>query len=96
MEYVLGITDITKNQNRTRYSVVYRIGNKQAQETGKLIRKAINFYETQSNKKVVSVMSDRGGEFIAQEHLDWLEGRGTIVTTTPGYTPELNGAAEIL
>jgi transposase InsO family protein len=61
-----------------------------------LKRKVINFYETQSNKKVVSLMSDRGGEYIAQEHLDWLEGRGTIVTKTPGYTPELNGAAEKL
>jgi transposase InsO family protein len=52
--------------------------------------------ETQTGRKVKSVRSDRGTEYVNEEFTGFLRERGIVHQTTARYTPEQNGAAERL
>jgi transposase InsO family protein len=52
--------------------------------------------ETQAGRKVESVRSDRGTEYVNEEFSGFLREKGIVHQTTARYTPEQNGAAERL
>ncbi|GAQ92416.1 hypothetical protein KFL_010110020 [Klebsormidium nitens] len=52
--------------------------------------------ELQSGKKVKSVQTDRGGEYVNEGMTALLGKRGTVQRTTAGHSPGQNGSAERL
>lgn len=50
--------------------------------------------ETQSEKKIKGVRSDRGSEYASQEFIKFLEEAGIQKQLTVSYTPQQNGVAE--
>ncbi|GAQ92728.1 putative retrotransposon protein with Ribonuclease H-like superfamily and integrase domain [Klebsormidium nitens] len=56
----------------------------------------LNRLETQTGRKVKSVRSDRGTEYVNSEFTGILKEKGIVHDTTARYTPEQNGSAERL
>lgn len=50
--------------------------------------------ETQSEKKIKAIRSDRGGEYGSEEFTKFLEEAGIQRQLTVAYTPQQNGVAE--
>ena len=50
--------------------------------------------EKQTGKSIKVLRSDRGGEYLSTEFLDYLKVNGILSEWTPPYTPQLNGVAE--
>ena len=50
--------------------------------------------ENQSGKKVKALRTDRGGEFLSKEFIEYCEEAGIKRELTAPYTPEQNGVAE--
>ncbi|EPZ35576.1 Integrase, catalytic core domain-containing protein [Rozella allomycis CSF55] len=58
------------------------------------LREIITFIETQSGRKVKTVRSDRGGEFVDGDLQKYFTEKGIKHYLTDKYTPEMNGTAE--
>ncbi|KAL0455123.1 UNVERIFIED_CONTAM: Retrovirus-related Pol polyprotein from transposon RE2 [Sesamum latifolium] len=50
--------------------------------------------ENQSNRKIKALRSDRGGEYLSGEFIDYLKENGILSQWTPPGTPQLNEVAE--
>ncbi|KAL0411536.1 UNVERIFIED_CONTAM: transposon Ty1-A Gag-Pol polyprotein [Sesamum latifolium] len=50
--------------------------------------------ENQTNRKIKALRSDRGGEYLSGEFIDYLKENGILSQLTPPGTPQLNGVAE--
>ncbi|KAL0409652.1 UNVERIFIED_CONTAM: Retrovirus-related Pol polyprotein from transposon TNT 1-94 [Sesamum radiatum] len=50
--------------------------------------------ENQTNRKIKAIRSDRGGEYLSGEFIDYLKENGILSQWTPPGTPQLNGVAE--
>ncbi|KAL0409610.1 UNVERIFIED_CONTAM: hypothetical protein Sradi_1895400 [Sesamum radiatum] len=50
--------------------------------------------ENQTNCKIKALRSDRGGEYLSGEFIDYLKENGILSQWTPPRTPQLNGVAE--
>ncbi|KAL0406291.1 UNVERIFIED_CONTAM: Retrovirus-related Pol polyprotein from transposon TNT 1-94 [Sesamum latifolium] len=50
--------------------------------------------ENQTNRKIKALRSDRGGEYLSGEFIDYLKENGILSQWTPPRTPQLNGVAE--
>ncbi|KAL0444598.1 UNVERIFIED_CONTAM: hypothetical protein Slati_2182500 [Sesamum latifolium] len=50
--------------------------------------------ENQTNRKIKALRSDRGGEYLSGEFIDYLKENGILSQWTPPGTPQLNGVAE--
>ncbi|KAL0295196.1 UNVERIFIED_CONTAM: hypothetical protein Sradi_6847700 [Sesamum radiatum] len=50
--------------------------------------------ENQTNRKIKALRSDRGGEYLSGEFMDYLKENGILSQWTPPGTPQLNGVAE--
>ena len=53
-----------------------------------------NEVENQLGKKIKTLRSDRGGEYLSQELIDYLKLYGIVSQLTPPRTPEWNGVSE--
>ncbi|KAM1427662.1 hypothetical protein ACFXTO_020187 [Malus domestica] len=53
-----------------------------------------NEVEKQTGKQIKTLRSDRGGEYLSNEFLDYLKECGIISQWTPPGTPQLNGVSE--
>ncbi|KAL0427450.1 UNVERIFIED_CONTAM: hypothetical protein Slati_2919800 [Sesamum latifolium] len=50
--------------------------------------------ENQTNRKIKALRSDRGGEYLSGEFIDYLKENGILSQWTPPGTPQLNGVTE--
>ncbi|CAI7785246.1 unnamed protein product [Closterium sp. NIES-54] len=50
--------------------------------------------ERQTKKSVLSLCSDRGGEFLGKDFTNFVDGKGIVHDLTCPYTPQQNGMAE--
>ncbi|KAL0413385.1 UNVERIFIED_CONTAM: Retrovirus-related Pol polyprotein from transposon TNT 1-94 [Sesamum radiatum] len=50
--------------------------------------------ENQTGRKIKTLRSDRGGEYLSGEFLDYLKENGILSQWTPPGTPQLNGVSE--
>ncbi|KAL0361245.1 UNVERIFIED_CONTAM: hypothetical protein Sradi_3809000 [Sesamum radiatum] len=50
--------------------------------------------ENQTNRKIKAIQSDRGGEYLSGEFIDYLKENEIVSQWTPLGTPQLNGVAE--
>ncbi|KAL0394350.1 UNVERIFIED_CONTAM: hypothetical protein Slati_4401200 [Sesamum latifolium] len=50
--------------------------------------------KNQTNRKIKALWSDRGGEYLSGEFIDYLKENGILSQWTPPGMPELNGVAE--
>ena len=50
--------------------------------------------EKQTKHNIITLRSDRGGEYLNGEFLDYLKENGIVSQWTPLYTPQLNGVSE--
>ena len=50
--------------------------------------------EKQIEKPIKVLRSDRGGEYLSREFLDYLKNNGIVCQWTPPGTPQLNGVSE--
>ncbi|KAJ9545085.1 hypothetical protein OSB04_024792 [Centaurea solstitialis] len=63
-------------------------------ETIEVFRTYQNEVENQLNRKIKTLRSDRGGEYLSHEFRDHLRSCGIIAQLTPPRTPQHNGVAE--
>jgi transposase InsO family protein len=76
----------------SRLSVVRCIARKA--DVPDVLRAVIVLLETQSNRLVQRIRSDRGGEFVNHSLANYYNSKGIVRVLTAGYSPESNGAAE--
>ncbi|KAJ9558333.1 hypothetical protein OSB04_012947 [Centaurea solstitialis] len=85
---------VTFTDDFSRYGYVYLIKHKS--ETIEVFRTFQNEIENQLNRKIKTLRSDRGGEYLSQEFQDHLRSCGIIAQLTPSRTPQHNGVADRL
>jgi hypothetical protein len=61
-----------------------------------IIKRTINTLETSTGHKVITIRSDRGGEFLNKALREFYREKGIQQQTTAPYSPEQNGKAERL
>ncbi|KAJ9538124.1 hypothetical protein OSB04_030857 [Centaurea solstitialis] len=83
---------VTFTNDFSRYGYVYLIKHKS--ETIEVFKTFQNEVENQLNRKIKTLRSDRGGEYLSQEFQDHLRSCGIIAQLTPPRTPQHNGVAE--
>ncbi|KAJ9552489.1 hypothetical protein OSB04_016534 [Centaurea solstitialis] len=83
---------VTFTDDFSRYGYVYLIKHKS--ETIEVFRTFQNEVENQLNRKIKTLRSDRGGEYLSHEFRDHLRSCGIIAQLTPPRTPQHNGVAE--
>jgi hypothetical protein len=86
-KYVLTLID-----DCTRYAWVYFLRRKS--QAAERIQRFFAFVETQFDRRIRSLRSDRGGEFLGNSFQDWLDALGVVHNLTLPYTPQQNGVAE--
>ncbi|KAL0406022.1 UNVERIFIED_CONTAM: Transposon Ty2-B Gag-Pol polyprotein [Sesamum latifolium] len=83
---------ITFTDDHSRYDYVYLMRYKsEAFERFKEYRLEV---ENQTNRKIKALRSDRGGEYLSDEFINYLKENGILSQWTPPGTPQLNGVAE--
>ncbi|GJS78862.1 retrotransposon protein, putative, ty1-copia subclass [Tanacetum coccineum] len=83
---------VTFTDDFSRYGYVYLLEHKhEVFETFKVFQKKVEY---QLEKTIKSLRSDRGGEYMSQDFLDYLKEHGIIAHRTPRYTPQHNGVSE--
>ena len=50
--------------------------------------------ENQTGKSIKTLRSDRGGEYLSTEFIEFLKEHGIVSQLTPPRTPQLNGVSE--
>ncbi|CAH1412986.1 unnamed protein product [Lactuca virosa] len=76
----------------SRYGYVYLIKHKS--ETFERLKEFKQEVENQLDRNIKMLRSDRGGEYVNTEFLDYLKECGIVSQLTPPRTPQLNGVAE--
>lgn len=83
---------ITFTDDRSRFGYVYLMKHKsEAFEKFKEYKYEV---EKQTKHSIKTLRSDRGGEYLNGEFLDYLKENGIVSQWTPPYTPQLNGVSE--
>ncbi|KAK4388267.1 Copia protein [Sesamum angolense] len=83
---------ITFTEDHSRYGYVYLMRYKsEAFVRFKEFRLEV---ENQTNRKIKTLRSDRGGEYLSGEFIDYLKENGIVSQWTPPGMPQLNGVAE--
>ncbi|KAL8115937.1 hypothetical protein AgCh_022435 [Apium graveolens] len=83
---------ITFIDDRSRFGYVYLMKHKsEAFEKFKEYKLEV---EKQTKHSIITLRSDRGGEYLNGEFLDYLKENGIVSQWTPPYTPQLNGVSE--
>ncbi|GJW52901.1 retrotransposon protein, putative, ty1-copia subclass [Tanacetum coccineum] len=83
---------VTFTDDFSLYGYVYLLKHKhKVFETFKVFQKEV---ENQLGKTIKSLRSDRGGEYMSQDFLDYLKEHGIIAHRTSPYTPQDNGVSE--
>ena len=83
---------ITFTDDRSRFGHVYLMKYKsEAFEKFKEYRYEV---EKQTNMSIKVLRSDRGGEYLSGEFLNYLKENGILSQWTPPATPQLNGVSE--
>ena len=83
---------ITFTDDLSRYGYVYLMRHKS--ESFEMFKRFRNEVEKQTGKYIKILRSDRGGEYLSNEFLIYLEENGIISQWTPPGTPQLNGVFE--
>ncbi|KAI3723576.1 hypothetical protein L2E82_35254 [Cichorium intybus] len=83
---------VTFTDDFSRYSYIYLIKHKS--DTFEKFKEFKNEVENQLGRKIKMLRSDRGGEYLSIEFLDYLKEYGIVSQLTPPRTPQLNGVAE--
>ncbi|KAI3751758.1 hypothetical protein L2E82_22849 [Cichorium intybus] len=83
---------VTFTDDFSRYGYVYLITNKS--DTFEKFKEFKNQAENQLGRKIKMLRSDRGGEYLSIEFLDYLKECGIVSQLSPPRTPQLNGVAE--
>ncbi|KAL0454899.1 UNVERIFIED_CONTAM: hypothetical protein Slati_0829100 [Sesamum latifolium] len=82
---------ITFTDDHSRYGYVYLMRYK-SEAFGRLKEYRLEV-ENQTNRKIKALQSDRGGEYLSGEFIDYLKENGILSQWTPPGTPQLNGVA---
>ena len=83
---------ITFTDDHSRYGHVFLMKHKsEAFEKFKEFRSEV---EKQSGKSIKILRSDRGGEYLSHEFLEYLKENGILSQWTPPGTPQHNGVLE--
>ncbi|KAL0373260.1 UNVERIFIED_CONTAM: Retrovirus-related Pol polyprotein from transposon TNT 1-94 [Sesamum radiatum] len=83
---------ITFSDDHSRYGYVYLMRYKS--ETFGRFKEYRLEVDNQTNRKIKALRSDRGGEYLSGEFIDYLKENGILSQWTPPGTPQLNGVAE--
>ena len=83
---------ITFTDDLSRFGCVYLMKHKS--EAFDKFKEYQSMVEKQTGKSIKVLRSDRGGEYLSTEFLDYLKVNGILSEWTPPYTPQLNGIAE--
>ncbi|KAL0455144.1 UNVERIFIED_CONTAM: hypothetical protein Slati_0853600 [Sesamum latifolium] len=83
---------ITFIDDHSRYGYVYLMRYK-SKAFGRF-KEYILEVENQTNRKIKALRSDRCGEYLSGEFIDYLKENGILSQWTPPGTPQLNGVAE--
>ncbi|KAL0420507.1 UNVERIFIED_CONTAM: hypothetical protein Slati_3073600 [Sesamum latifolium] len=83
---------ITFTDDHSRYGYVYLIMYK-SEAFGRFKEYRLEV-ENQTNRKIKALRSDRGGEYLSGEFIDYLKENGILSQWTPLGTLQLNGVAE--
>ncbi|KAM2245668.1 hypothetical protein ACFXTI_006582 [Malus domestica] len=83
---------ITFTDDHSRFGYVYRM--KYKSESFERFKEFKNEVEKQTGKQIKTLRSDRGGEYLSNEFLDYLKECGIVSQWTPLGTPQHNGVSE--
>ncbi|KAL0395379.1 UNVERIFIED_CONTAM: hypothetical protein Slati_4504100 [Sesamum latifolium] len=83
---------ITFTDDHSRYGYVYLMRYK-SEAFGRFKEYRLEV-ENQTNRKIKALRSDRGGEYLSGEFVDYLKENEILSQWTPPGTPQLNGVAE--
>ncbi|KAM1690667.1 hypothetical protein ACFXTN_029554 [Malus domestica] len=83
---------ITFTDDHSRFGYVYLM--KYKSESFERFKEFKNEVEKQTGKQIKILRSDRGGEYLSNEFLDYLKECGIKSQWTPPGTPQLNGVSE--
>ncbi|KAM1999944.1 hypothetical protein ACFX16_007308 [Malus domestica] len=83
---------ITFTDDHSRFSYVYLM--KYKSESFERFKEFKNEVEKQTGKQIKTLRSDRGGEYLSNEFLDYLKECGIVSQWTPPGTPQHNGVSE--
>ncbi|KAL0413214.1 UNVERIFIED_CONTAM: Retrovirus-related Pol polyprotein from transposon TNT 1-94 [Sesamum radiatum] len=83
---------ITFIDDHSRYGYVYLMRYK-SEAFGRFTEYRLEV-ENQTSRKIKVLRSDRGGEYLSGEFIDYLKENGILSQWTPPGTPQLNGVAE--
>ncbi|WP_036673399.1 DDE-type integrase/transposase/recombinase, partial [Pediococcus pentosaceus] len=83
---------ITFTDDYSRYGYLYLM--KYKSESFDKFKEFKTEVENQLGKSIKALRSDRGGEYLSAEFLDYLKQNGILSQWTPPATPQLNGVAE--
>ncbi|KAL0455215.1 UNVERIFIED_CONTAM: Retrovirus-related Pol polyprotein from transposon TNT 1-94 [Sesamum latifolium] len=87
LSYFINFTD-----DHSRYGYVYLMRYK-SEAFGRFKEYRLEV-ENQTNRKIKALRSDRGGEYLSGEFIDYLKENEILSQWTPPGTPQLNGVAE--
>ncbi|KAL0411522.1 UNVERIFIED_CONTAM: hypothetical protein Slati_3741900 [Sesamum latifolium] len=83
---------ITFTRDHSRYGYVYLMRYK-TEAFGRFKEYKLEV-ENQTNRKIKALRSDRGGEYLSSEFIDYLKENGILSQWTPPGTPQLNRVAK--
>ncbi|KAL0462952.1 UNVERIFIED_CONTAM: Retrovirus-related Pol polyprotein from transposon TNT 1-94 [Sesamum latifolium] len=83
---------ITFTDDHSRYGYIYLMRYK-SEAFGRFKEYRLEV-ENQTNRKIKALRSDRGGEYLSGEFIDYLKENEILSQWTPPGTPQLNGVAE--
>ncbi|KAI3499715.1 hypothetical protein L1887_35524 [Cichorium endivia] len=83
---------VTFTDDFSRYGYIYLIKHKS--DTFEEFKEFKNEVENQLGSKLKMLRSDRGGEYLSIEFLDYMKECGIVSQLSPPRTPQLNGVAE--
>lgn len=83
---------VTFTDDYSRYGSVFLMKHKS--ETFEKFKEFRHEVEKQTGKSIKALRSDRGGEYLSAEFLNYLKENGILSQWTPPGTPELNGVSE--
>ncbi|KAL0386235.1 UNVERIFIED_CONTAM: Retrovirus-related Pol polyprotein from transposon TNT 1-94 [Sesamum radiatum] len=83
---------ITFTDNHSRYGYVYLMRYKS--EAFRRFKEFRLEVENQTGRKIKTLRSDQGGEYLSGEFLDYLKENGILSQWTPPGTPQLNSVSE--
>ena len=82
---------ITFTDDHSRYGYVYLRHKSESLEKFKVFRNEVH---NQLSKTIKALRSNRGGEYLTQDFIEYLKNCGVISEWTPSGTPQINGVSE--